>query len=83
MSKLRTILLREWMRERSITFRAIGEKLGVTTEGARYMLSQDTIPPVRHEVLVALGIPPNLLPTPSQGVLGRPRLEARFPAAHA
>lgn len=48
----------------NITYRAIGEQLGVVTSFAKTLLAGDTIPSKRHAQLVALGFPPDILPEP-------------------
>ena len=61
-SRLRKV--KAFMAAHSITLRAIGEQLDVTTSGAKGLLARDTIPTGRHAQLVALGFPPDILPEP-------------------
>ena len=53
-----------WMAEHSITYRALGEQLGLTIGGVHNLLTRPTIPTARHSQLTALGFPEGLLPPP-------------------
>lgn len=64
MSTNRFVRAKEWMTEHDITYRALGEQLGVSIGGARAFLARDTIPTGRHAQLVELGFPEDILPTP-------------------
>ncbi len=79
MTQPRIERLRDWMAERNITYRAIGERIGVSTQGVRQLLVCETIPVKRHNALCALGFPEDLLPQPCDLPTGpRPR-GPRFP----
>ena len=54
MTQPRIERLRGWMTERNITYRAIGERLGISMQGARSLLVRETIPVERHNTLLAL-----------------------------
>ena len=69
--------LREWMSSHDITFKAVGEHLDVTGNGARTLLHRNTIPTKRHEQLRSLGFPHDLLPEPCDKKTG-PRPKTPF-----
>lgn len=75
----RTVRLKAWMAEHNITFRDVAEQLSVSTNVAHKFLNQDTIPVRRHSVLVSLGFPVELLPTPFDKPKGRIRIKPHFP----
>jgi hypothetical protein len=47
-----------------VTVSNLAHTLGVTDNTIRRLLYGETIPPVRHQQLVSIGIPPELLPRP-------------------
>ena len=79
MTQPRIERLRDWMAEGNITYRAIGERIGVLTQGARLLPVRETIPVERYKALRVLGFPEDLLPQPCDIPTGpRPRIP-RFP----
>lgn len=67
--------LRRWMRENCVTFRFVGQQLGISGPGVRALLTADRIPPARHAQLLALHFPAELLPRPEEYKHpGRPRM---------
>ena len=76
--------LKDWMAERDITFRAVGERLGLSGAMASRLLKAERIRPVRFEQLRALGFPKELLPVPSDPLPGGPKRKIpRFPGLQA
>lgn len=72
--------LRRWMSDRDITFRAIGEQLGMSAAGARILLVKETIWKNGHyATLLRLGFPKDLLPSPCEMRYGHRRKIPRFP----
>lgn len=67
--------------ERNITFRAVGEALGVKTQSAHNLLKADTIPTRHHKKLVALGVPVDLLPEPEDKPRGPQPKVAQWPVS--
>lgn len=63
--------LRVWKDEHFISYRDIGEQLGMTPSGARQALRKPEIFKRHHDKLVALGFPRDLLPDPCEEKLGR------------
>ena len=55
-------LLREWMNDNSVTLAWAGKKMGMTGQGVGRLLRAARIPVKRHEALVLLGFPIELLP---------------------
>ncbi len=53
-----------WMKKHNITYVAIAKQIGVTPMMAREYIIRETIYPPRHEQLVKLGFPIDILPTP-------------------
>ena len=64
MSKKRISAMKQWLEAHNITYRAVGDKLGVTVGGAYALLTRDTIPTDRYAQLVDLGFPKDILPEP-------------------
>lgn len=64
MNEPRTVQLRRWMSNCNMTYRWIGEQLGITGQGACSLLKKETVPVKRYVQLKELGIPVHLLPTP-------------------
>lgn len=56
-----------WMKEYDITFAALGQQIGKNRASARYVVSKDTVPSELHSILLQLGFPAELLPTPVKG----------------
>lgn len=54
--------LRAWMREHGITFKALGEQLGLRYSGARRVCLGETCPSRHHTKMLNLGFPAELLP---------------------
>lgn len=79
MQETRIERLREWMRERDITNRAVAEKIGVALSSVHRFLNSEDIPTRHHAELLRLGFPVDLLPMPLDRKPGRKKLEARFP----
>lgn len=72
--------LRRWMSDRDITFRAIGEQLGMSAAGARILLIKETIWKNGHyATLLRLGFPKDLLPSPCEMRYGHRRKIPCFP----
>lgn len=57
MTQPRIERLRDWMAEGNITYRAIGERIGVLTQGARLLLVRETIPVERYQGSACSGFP--------------------------
>lgn len=53
-----------WLRRSGLQYREIAERTGVKTAAVSKWFDGDTIPPYRHQQLVDLGIPADLLPLP-------------------
>ena len=79
MNKERFVRARQFMAENDITYRSMGEQLGVTLQWAMLLLAKNTIPTERHAQLIALGFPPDVLPEPMDFTLGRKPKISRFP----
>lgn len=62
-----------WMEENDCSLPRLAVMAGVSEVFMRVLLRRETIPVKRHTQLVALGMPEELLPTPIQPVMGRPR----------
>lgn len=75
----RTERLSTWMSERNITYRALGEQLGMSAYGAHRMLHQEVMPTQRHTDCLRLGFPADLLPVPFDKKRGRRPKQPRFP----
>lgn len=75
----RTERLSKWMSEHDITYRALGEQLGMSAYGANKMLNQEIMPTQRHTDCLRLGFPADLLPVPFDKKRGPRPKEARFP----
>lgn len=83
MNEPRTVRLRQWMANCSVTYRWVGEQLGITTTAARSLLIKDTVPVKRHQRLVEIGIPAELLPVAMDIPTGPARRKPTFPAMTA
>ncbi len=57
-------LLKAWMAENNVTMRWAAAQMGVTPSLLSKYLRLDTMPQKRHEQLVQLHFPPDLLPEP-------------------
>lgn len=55
-------LLKQWMKERNVSFVWLAAQLGIKETPLRRMLMQDRIPTKRHAQLVHIGIPEDMLP---------------------
>lgn len=55
-------LLKQWMKERNVSFVWLAAQLGIKETPLRRMLMQDRIPTKRHAQLVRIGIPEDMLP---------------------
>lgn len=53
-----------WLRRAGIQYKDIAEQTGVKTAAVSKWFDGDTIPPYRHQQLVDMGIPADLLPLP-------------------
>lgn len=71
--------LLEWMAGNHISFEALGDKLGISASGARRLCNSETIPVERHQQLMRLGFPEELLPIGRDRPKGRPRPTPIFP----
>lgn len=54
--------LKAWMVEKDITFKTIGQKLGVSYQRVRFVLVAESITPAMHEKMISAGVPGYLLP---------------------
>lgn len=79
----RTERLGKWMSEHDITYRALGEQLGMSAYGANKMLNQEIMPTHRHADCLRLGFPKDLLPVPFDKKRGPRPKTARFPGLSA
>lgn len=79
MSTDRFARAKEWMAEHDVTYRALGEKIGVGISRARDLLTRNTIPTARHAQLVELGFPADILPEPMDLPPGPKPKVPRFP----
>ncbi len=70
-----------WKDGYDITFRAIGDVLGMSSQAAHNLLKADTMPTHHHKTLVDLGVPKDLLPIPEDKPRGRQPKEPRWPVA--
>ena len=61
-----------------MTYRWVGEQLGITGQGACSLLKKETVPVKRYDQLKELGIPAHLLPTPMDIPTGPHRKEPTF-----
>ena len=75
--------LRAWMDKYDITFRAIGEHLGLTEGAVRSYLKRTCMPVRYHEKLLPLGFPVDLLPEARDVPRGPKPKQARFPGLEA
>lgn len=71
--------MKEWMRAHTITYRAIGEYLGLTDRMAWTLLNRPTISTARRQQILAMGFPESILPMALDKPLGRPRVTPQFP----
>lgn len=76
----RYIRLRAWMVEHSLTCTALGKLIGCSNPYTYRLLSGDFIPRKRHEQLLTIGIPIDLLPKPKDTKLGRKKVSTSAPA---
>lgn len=60
----RCLKLRKFMETHDITYRSIGEQLGLSEQRAFAMMRQKTYLQDHHDKLIALGFPPDALPEP-------------------
>lgn len=65
--------LRRFMREHNITYRAIGDKLGISEPRVFAMLRQNTYFQGYHDKLIELGFPTDTLPYPVHAPKARRR----------
>lgn len=78
--------LRSWMRQFNVTFAYVGKNIGISRVGAMKVLKSERISPERHQQLVALRFPPELLPIADPKCRRGPRVptwecnEASIPA---
>ena len=72
--------LRQWMCRHNISMAALARQANVTVTTARSWVERETIPADRHELLLSLGFPRELLPLPrgSAGAAHRP-VQPDFP----
>lgn len=73
----------EWMNEHRITYVAIGEQLGISATAVSRMLYSETMPVKRHQQMLALGFPDDMLPVPFDRPRGRPKNVPIFPGLAA
>lgn len=74
--------LRVWMLRRKLTYVEIGRRMGGLTSGGVLRLVQgDRMPVERHQQMLALGIPVELLPVPMDVPAGRPPRALEQPPA--
>ena len=78
-SYTRSERLRMWMRQHGISIAALSRQARVTYATARNWIDRETIPTNRHEQLLGLGFPKELLPLPMDLATGRPPLAPDFP----
>ena len=76
----RTVQLRKWMATCNVTYRWIGEQLGISNTAARSLLIKDTVPVERYHQLAAIGVPVHLLPVAMDIPTGPARREPTFSA---
>lgn len=79
-------LLKAWMErdKRSRSYRKYAASMGISGVSVARLCRGEAMPTERHRQLVALGVPPELLPRPEDLRLGRPRkqgLHEEFQAA--
>ena len=75
----RIIRMKEWMRAHTVTYRAVGDCLGLTDRMAWILLNRPTIPTARRKQMLAMGFPESLLPVALDKPMGRPRVQPQFP----
>lgn len=83
MNEPRTVRLRRWMSAYSVTYRWLGEQIGISGQAVRYFLTGETIPIERHRQLVELGVPVDLLPVALDVPSGPHRKIPTFPGLSA
>lgn len=64
-----------WMKRNQESFVTIAKKMHLTRRSIVYLLTSETISPIRHAQLIKIGLPESLLPSPVYKKPGRsPRM---------
>ena len=64
-----------WMKRNQESFVTIAKKMHLTRRSIDYLLTSETISPIRHAQLIKIGLPESLLPPPVYKKPGRsPRM---------
>jgi hypothetical protein len=64
-----------WMKRNQESFVTIAKKMHLTRRSIVYLLTSETISPIRHAQLIKIGLPESLLPPPVYKKPGRsPRM---------
>lgn len=64
-----------WMKRNQESFATIAKKMHLTRRSIVYLLTSETISPIRHAQLIKIGLPESLLPPPVYKKPGRsPRM---------
>lgn len=79
MATKRHARLQKWLKQHNITYAALALQLGLSESGVRHLLFAETIPTQRHNELMALGFPVDMMPRPLDRKPGRKRLVPDFP----
>ncbi len=53
-----------WKKRAGLSFAEMGRRIGVTGENVSKLCAKETMPPHRHQQLLDLGVPIELLPKP-------------------
>ena len=61
-----------WMKRYHESFVTIAKKMHLTRKSIVYLLTSETISPIRHAQLIKIGLPESLLPPPVYKKPGRP-----------
>ena len=83
MATTRYLRLLAWKVEHTMSFDDIGEKLGMSGNGARQALLKPEIHKDHHKKLLELGFPNDLLPKPCEQGRGRRKRAPNFPGLQA
>lgn len=83
MESMRKNRLRQWMIERDITYLAVAKQIDVSLSTASRLLNGESMPVKKHEKLLKLGFPAELLPMPLDKKPGPKAREPRFPVPKA
>ena len=84
MNRPRVVRCREWMDAHDITFLALAKQIGMKSDnGARALLSRETLSVFRFNQLRELGFPEDILPIPLDLPRGPRPKEPNFPGLAA